>query len=489
MPNESGEKIKLFFYKNKPVKNIHYLIDELYEVAYLLSGNQTVSLQLAEFCSLKTKLPLWRTKKEACLHTLWKEYKKQTKINSSIHVLFQASKTPLLKNLQKLSARERMIIILRYYKEYPIEKIAKFFLLSENNIRRQLLHAIPLWNDKKTSISLDQLPLFFQKEIAQLEFKQVENNIIHHTSNVLLQSTNSKKKVYFCSGLIALSLFFGGSIDDPLLAKSRVNPGPDIIKIYKEGTTVQQVDKKLKELGFSDCFVYSDYQSHILYISTENKEANKNQEKIKSKAANVLQEKNWDFTIKFEYHKPYDEKAEEEGMDPAAKAQEEQDSKILDELSQKVNFNVGENMDEEGTTNWEVYVSDDISNEKEDEVRITIQNILDKFNNKGKIVFIYHDQGIAEKSQRWYPLVECISEGIAQNPSYSYDSINLEFKNSQVEISILTNLLKGAKGNTSAAEEITRGINKFLQDKNIKEMIKDDRYTINIRSMGGSKIE
>ncbi|MFT8321924.1 MAG: hypothetical protein ABF649_13545, partial [Bacillus sp. (in: firmicutes)] len=72
----------MFFYKKSLNTVNKYNGSELYEIAYVLTGNLQYAHQLVETSFTSLNYSLFRTNEELLLHNLWKQYKKQPKTDS-----------------------------------------------------------------------------------------------------------------------------------------------------------------------------------------------------------------------------------------------------------------------------------------------------------------------------------------------------------------------------------------------------------------------
>ncbi|WP_445506530.1 sigma factor-like helix-turn-helix DNA-binding protein [Niallia sp. 03190] len=476
----------MFFYrKSRDKRIVHPIREEIYEIAYLLTGNQTKAHQLMQSALYKANYSLLKTKEEAFIHNLWKDYKILIKTDALTPNPNPFDKMPLLKNLHHLSEIEKMVIILRYHKEYPIKKIAKILSLSRQKVRSKLFHSIPIWSGENTAISLAQLPGVFQTEIARLEI-QLDVKEVH----ILKIKTSSKKKFYYmCAGILVF-LILGGSMNDATVDKTRASAGPDIVKIYKEGTLLQIINQKLHDLGFSECYLNRDSLSHSISIQTDSLKVKDKQEQIISAVSAILDARHIDDAVQFEYFESSEEgETIEENEDPFMKKRQGPEGEIWVEVNRKLMFADDYSSADFDGDKWILTVPDNISDEQEETTRKTIQKILNKYQENTDVTFQFYNKKQIDSMQRWYSLLDYISEGLANDEKYRFNELMIDYKNGVVQLNITTTFFSDEKGHESIVREIKRGITTFLQDKEIKKIIKKDKYSINVLATSGEKLE
>lgn len=236
-------------------------------MAYFLTGNKNKAYFLMEKALSKTKFTYEQRQFEDYVKTLYKLWRKFEKYNKET---WKEDSHFLLLNLPKLSAEERMIILLRYGKNFPINKIAEIMHMSVHKVRNSLITALPIWTDSKRFSSIEIYRETFQKCWSQVEVDESKLSSIGNGSDYKPSKSNRNK-------WIALSFFISfvfvaeGTVDAVFIKKTKVSAGPDIVQLFKEGTIETEINKKLEKHGFYNFYPSAYHEEKVIYIYSDKK--------------------------------------------------------------------------------------------------------------------------------------------------------------------------------------------------------------------------
>ncbi|PKG23907.1 sigma factor-like helix-turn-helix DNA-binding protein [Niallia nealsonii] len=471
----------MFFQKDKKKASIPWQTKkEVYLIAYFLTGNKEKAYFLTEKVLLKKKFTYQQKQFEDYvknLYKLWRKFEEHDKKTGKDDNHF------LLLNLPKLSEEEQMIILLRYGKNFPIDKIAKILHMSVRKVRTCLITTLSIWRDSKRFSSLETYREAFQKcwgqvEVDELKLSSIEDGSNHKTSK------GNRKKWIAVPFFISFIFITGGTVDAALIKKTKVSAGPDIIKLFKEGTIESEINKKLEKQGFYNFYLSVYHEEKVIYMYLDKKRNTNENKKMLAIVNTVLKERKAEYNVVLDYF----DTVETEDTDSKITEKEENEHQMMEEASdlrvrQVSIFSV--DMEEE---KWTLWVPNDFSGKEKVDLLEKMEQIQKKYKDKRKISFHYYNEKKIESEARWSQLLPYITEALELNENYHFRNVELRYKHGVMEVAIYTDLLKENKKSKETAQEMERGVRKFIESKELADITKQDKYQLKITGAGGDKL-
>lgn len=141
-----------------------------------------------------------------------------------------------------------------------------------------------------------------------------------------------------------------------------------------------------------------------------------------------------------------------------------------------------------GIDDSETFVSIEIpdAEKRVDEIKQIVYNVV-KENEEGtfEIKINRIDPKKEERKQRWEPILETISSGLK---GYKINQIGYSFDSSPFPLSISTSIDSEDRDLKEQVEKIENIVKNFLESEEIKELIKDEPYVIEIYGKNHKKI-
>lgn len=467
--------------------------NEIYLIASLVTANKKLANKLTEETIITTKNSFYPVKTEERLLKIFiRQFKKHIKENETVSKKDLFNKCSLVHNLINLKDMERITIILRYYKNYEITKIAKLIGTTVPKVRTYLIQGLSVWTNTSKEREIAHLHQEFQQEISNLKI-----NINHDLSTYNDNSSTDgklfpfKKKLALQSILLAIILIIGGTINEGTIEKTRASQGPDLIKIYEEGTLDTIVEKELAKEGFHDVYVYTDYISRYINLSTENNDTYIKQNEVFEIVEDTIKERGIDFKVSYDYFGPL------VGEDTEVIEEENWEEKIANE--EKIRNEIYENMAFTGYQDyiWQQWSEEDyplsvpdiLTKEERSEVIQKVTDILKKYDDNRKVYTLEYDFEEMESENRWYGLAEYMYEGLILGYPNLINEVNFDYLDNKMQINIHTGFFRTDEDASPTAREIKRSIYNFLQYEPVKKVIKEDKYIINVNAINQQVIE
>lgn len=132
---------------------------------------------------------------------------------------------------------DQAIILLHYYFQLEIKKIARIVRKSKREIRKRLFSFLQVLSTK--GITVHTFNNILHAEIMTISLPL--------TPVVTKGIKINRKKTALYSLLILHFLIVGGAMNSGIVEKTQAKQGPDLLTIYRDGTFEQQLKKDLEE--------------------------------------------------------------------------------------------------------------------------------------------------------------------------------------------------------------------------------------------------
>ncbi len=360
------------------------------------------------------------------------------------------------------------ILLLHYYFQLDIRKIARIIGKSIREIRRRLYLFLQLLASNGIPLATFVDRLLEKGNSLAYPFSLDDLN----KGNLI----NTKKTVLY-SFIIFHLLIVGGAMNSGIVEKTQAKQGPDLLMIYKGNKLDEMIKARLTEVFQEDGFsVFVNFEEAEVYIGVEKEELYQKKSEIIRFVYQQLKEKDITYAVQLDY----DIKAF--GTDEAA-------YQIVSEANEKrLKLWPGDYSDQGKVIGWIVSFPDDIELVTEESELRRVQEILHKYHHKAPVTVSYYNKQIVDRRERWLKLSPYFNEGFLLGKEYNIERIRTDTTEKNVIIDIYTFFLTKDKNKEEIARGIKRSLDQFLQSEEIKGLVQNDTYTINIYSAGKKKI-
>jgi len=371
-------------------------------------------------------------------------------------------------SLNSLGKINQSILLLHYYFQLDIRKIARIIGKSIREIRRRLYLFLQLLASNGIPLATFVDRLLEKGNSLAYPFSLDDLN----KGNLI----NAKKTVLY-SFIILHLLIVGGAMNSGIVEKTQAKQGPDLLMIYKGNKLDEMIKSRLTEVFQEDGFsVFVNFEEAEVYIGVEKEELYQKKSEIIRFVYQQLKEKDITYAVQLDY----DKKAF--GIDEAA-------YQIVSEAKEKrLKLWPGDYSDQGKVIGWIVSFPDDIELVTEESELRRVQEIIHKYHHKAPVTVSYYNKQIVDRRERWLKLSPYFNEGFLLGKEYNIERIRTDTTEKNVIIDIYTFFLTKDKKKEEIARAIKRSLDQFLQSEEIKGLVQNDTYTINIYSAGKKKI-
>ncbi|TRZ38439.1 hypothetical protein CEQ21_23905 [Niallia circulans] len=466
-------------------KNISVLNQELKRIASIVADNDNEAAILIEETKKEALNAIIPIKSERrLLKLLAKQVEKQpsARQKNSMQVKFTAG-------LSKVDKQGRLLLVLHYYKGYSIQKSARIMGYSEKEAKQMLMDALMQWTSGQTGTDLQQLKQQLHKDLAYIEDMEEPPEF--------KRPFHIKRFAPIITFLLVLLI--GGAGSQALKAKAEVNPGIDIMDIFKESIeqeeALDEVRAAIANAGYQDVYFSVDSNAEYAYLEIEGKDNEAKQEEIKSLVEAEMQKRNIDFFMETNFYIPEESPPMEEvEMDEETAISNEILEKINNQLSKKImdKFEVNSNLFYPlfvswSTDAWSIEIPEEIG--KKQEAEDITQAILDEYKDDRKLFVEEYRYKDHEQAYIWGDVVEYINTALASSEKYTFKAMFAEPDDGVMKFDVRLYLLKEDKDAEIIAREVKRSITRFLETSEIKEISEDNPYEIIVRDNKNKEIE
>ncbi|WP_220459935.1 hypothetical protein, partial [Niallia taxi] len=389
-----------------------------------------------------------------------------------------------LNGLRKVDKQGRLLLILHYYKDYSIQKSARIIGYREKEAKQMLMDALLQWTSSQTGADLQQLKQQLHSMLAYIDVEEPPE----------VKRPFQIKKL---APIITLLLFFfiGGAGSQALKAEAEVNPGIDILALYKESIKQEEalddVRTAIETAGYQDVYFSVDSNAEYAYLDIEGKENEAKQEEIISFIEEEMQKRNLDFFLETNFYIPEESpQMEEVEMDEETEVSNEITEKIVNQLSEKIMINsdmfypLWVNW---STVAWSIEIPEEIGKKQEAE-NIT-QAILNEYKDDRKLFVEEYRYKDHEQTYTWGNVIEYINSALASSENYTFKALFADPDDGVMKFDVRLYLLKTDKDAEVIAREVKRSITRFLETNEIKEITDDNPYEIIVRDNKNQEID
>ncbi len=469
---------------DKNQKNIIALNQELMRIASIVANNEKEAALLIEETKKEAVNAIIPIKSE---RRLLKLLAKQVEKVPSAGQYYQVQNS-FLNGLRKVDKQGRLLLILHYYKDYSIQKSARIIGYSEKEAKQMLMDALLQWTSGQTGADLKQLKQQLHSMLAYIDVEEPPE----------VKRPFQIKKL---APIITLLLFFfiGGAGSQALKAEAEVNPGIDILALYKESIKQEEalddVRTAIETAGYQDVYFSVDSNAEYAYLDIEGKENEAKQEEIISFIEEEMQKRNLDFFLETNFYIPEESpQMEEVEMDEVTEVSNEITEKIVNQLSEKImgEFEINSDMFYPlwvnwSTVAWSIEIPEEIGKKQEAE-NIT-QAILNEYKDDRKLFVEEYRYKDHEQTYTWGNVIEYINSALASSENYTFKALFADPDDGVMKFDVRLYLLKTDKDAEVIAREVKRSITRFLETNEIKEITEDNPYEIIVRDNKNQEID
>ncbi|MGG0737094.1 hypothetical protein [Niallia taxi] len=469
---------------DKNQKNIIALNQELMRIASIVANNEKEAALLIEETKKEAVNAIIPIKSERrLLKLLAKQVEKQPSAGQNYQV-----QNSFLNGLRKVDKQGRLLLVLHYYKGYSIQKSARIIGYSEKEAKQMLMDALLQWTSSQTGADLQQLKQQLHKELAYIDVEEPPE---------VKRPFHIKRFASIITFLLVLLI--GGAGSQALKAKAEVNPGIDIMDIFKESIeqekALDEVRAAIENAGYQDVYFSVDSNAEYAYLEIEGKDNEAKQEEIKSLVEAEMQKRNIDFFMETNFYIPEESPPMEEvEMDEETAISNEILEKINNQLSKKImdKFEVNSNLFYPlfvswSTDAWSIEIPEEIG--KKQEAEDITQAILDEYKDDRKLFVEEYRYKDHEQTYTWGNVIEYINSALASSENYTFKALFADPDDGVMKFDVRLYLLKTDKDAEVIAREVKRSITRFLETSEIKEITEDNPYEIIVRDNKNQEID
>lgn len=469
---------------DKNQKNIIALNQELMRIASIVANNEKEAALLIEETKKEAVNAIIPIKSERrLLKLLAKPVEKQPSAGQNYQV-----QNSFLNGLRKVDKQGRLLLVLHYYKGYSIQKSARIIGYSEKEAKQMLMDALLQWTSSQTGADLQQLKQQLHKELAYIDVEEPPE---------VKRPFHIKRFASIITFLLVLLI--GGAGSQALKAKAEVNPGIDIMDIFKESIeqekALDEVRAAIENAGYQDVYFSVDSNAEYAYLEIEGKDNEAKQEEIKSLVEAEMQKRNIDFFMETNFYIPEESPPMEEvEMDEETAISNEILEKINNQLSKKImdKFEVNSNLFYPlfvswSTDAWSIEIPEEIG--KKQEAEDITQAILDEYKDDRKLFVEEYRYKDHEQTYTWGNVIEYINSALASSENYTFKALFADPDDGVMKFDVRLYLLKTDKDAEVIAREVKRSITRFLETNEIKEITEDNPYEIIVRDNKNQEID
>jgi len=371
-------------------------------------------------------------------------------------------------SFNSINVLDQAILLLRFYFQLDIKKIARIVGKSIREIRRRLYSFLQLLLKKGITIHtfVDRL----QEKGKRMELPLFLDD---YNKGSLI---NAKKTVLY-SFIILHLLIVGGAMNSGIIEKTQARQGPDLLTIYKGSTLEEFLETKLEEAFQKDDFsVFVHFEEEEVFIIVGKEELYRKKSEIIRFVNQMLNEKGVAYTVQLDYvTKAF-------GKDEAAF------SAYLEANEKNIKLRPGDYSDQGNVIEWIVFLPKDIELVTEKSLLTRVKGILKKYNHKAHMSVSYYDKERFDRQERWLKLAPYFNEGFLLGKEYNIERITIDANKKNVSIDVYTYFLTEDKNKEEVARAIKRSMDQFLHSEELKPIVQKDTYIITIYSAGKKKI-
>lgn len=469
---------------DKNQKNIIALNQELMRIASIVANNEKEAALLIEETKKEAVNAIIPIKSERrLLKLLAKQVEKQPSAGQNYQV-----QNSFLNGLRKVDKQGRLLLVLHYYKGYSIQKSARIIGYSEKEAKQMLMDALLQWTSSQTGADLQQLKQQLHSMLAYIDVEEPPE---------VKRPFHIKRFASIITFLLVLLI--GGAGSQALKAKAEVNPGIDIMDIFKESIeqekALDEVRAAIENAGYQDVYFSVDSNAEYAYLEIEGKDNEAKQEEIKSLVEAEMQKRNIDFFMETNFYIPEESPPMEEvEMDEETAISNEILEKINNQLSKKImdKFEVNSNLFYPlfvswSTDAWSIEIPEEIG--KKQEAEDITQAILDEYKDDRKLFVEEYRYKDHEQTYTWGNVIEYINSALASSENYTFKALFADPDDGVMKFDVRLYLLKTDKDAEVIAREVKRSITRFLETSEIKEITEDNPYEIIVRDNKNQEID
>ena len=296
-----------------------------------------------------------------------------------------------------------------------------------------------------------------------------------------------KKIAFFNSAAVLLvSLLIGSAFVSPAMAEvaSKI---PYLNQVFQSRDVGTLIHEELKNKGYKIQGIgvmYSPRKTLTIDMKGSEQYIDDVKEEVKQIAKDVLESKGYD-AYRIEVNKAVE-------PDPDPETREE--VKNFDQLYKKITKELKSrklNFVSMGITLKPKTISIDVPDTEArlDEVRKTVHQVLEKEGLKKFSVEIRSVKLEAkQKEDKWAHIVGEIAEGLMAKKEYKVTGISYSLQHEALQITLTTSVQSGDPEAKKHGKKIEQTIQQFLESKEMKDWVEDQRYGIVVYSKDKKKI-
>ncbi|MCB5238525.1 DUF4030 domain-containing protein [Niallia circulans] len=363
---------------------------------------------------------------------------------------------------------DQAIILLHYYFQLEIKKIARIVRKSKREIRKRLFSFLQVLSTK--GITVHTFNNILHAEIMTISLPL--------TPVVTKGIKINRKKTALYSLLILHFLIVGGAMNSGIVEKTQAKQGPDLLTIYRDGTFEQQLKKDLEETFQKEPFAIKiNFEESEVSIGIFDEVLYRQKAEIITFVNQFLKEKDIPYIVQLDYME------ETIGDDEIAY------QVIIEANAKGIKLWPGDYSEQEKVMEWVLALPDAIELVTEHAEVTRAQGILKKYNHKAPLIVSHYDKDRVDRQERWLELTPYFEEGFLLGKEYNIESISINAYTKEVSIDVYTYFLTKDSNKEEIARAVKRSIDQFLQSEEVKQIVQNDAYTINIYSAGKKKIK
>lgn len=366
------------------------------------------------------------------------------------------------------SKMEQAILLLHYYFQLDIRMIARIIGKSIREISRRLYLFLQL-------LASNGIPLatFIDRFLEKGKALAYPFSLDDLNKRSLM---NAKKTVLY-SFIIFHLLIVGGAMNIGIVEKTQAKQGPDLLMIYKGNKLDEMIKASLTEVFQEDGYsVFVNFEEAEVSISVEKEELYQKKSEIIRFVYQLLKEKDITYAVQLDY-------------DIKSFGNDEVAYQVVTEAEEKrIKLWPGDYSDQGKVIGWIVSFPDDIELVTEKAELTRVHEILNKYHYKAPLTVSYYNKQTVDRRERWLKLSPYFNEGFLLGKEYNIERIRTDTTEKNIIIDIYTFFLTKDKNKEEIARAIKRSMDQFLQSEEIKLLVENDTYTINIYSAGKKKI-